>query len=327
MVYNGAKRLVLTSRSGLKNDYQKYIVNRLKAFGKQNNYFENQVMVSTANCFTIEGTKQLLDECKGLGAPIGGVFHLALELNNCLFSEVSFETFMKTVDIKEKIFKNLDQLSRELDYNLEGVFHLALELNNCLFSEVSFETFMKTVDIKEKIFKNLDQLSRESDYNLDHFVVFSSISSGMGIAGDINYNTVKTVENSLLKLDSEAKEGSKSFINKLWGSLGIDPSASPADITLGEIGIESIFASELQQELGKLCNQAIKVKLIKDMSVGLLREFESGGDDTIKAYFNGIMRARISLSKYRFVIPVETHVRLNGVSNGKPLYLMPTLEM
>ncbi|CAG2110609.1 unnamed protein product, partial [Medioppia subpectinata] len=63
------------------------------------------VMVSTANCFTIEGTKQLLDECQGLGAPIGGVFHLALELNNCLFSEVSFETFMKTVDIKEKIFK------------------------------------------------------------------------------------------------------------------------------------------------------------------------------------------------------------------------------
>ncbi|CAG2123608.1 unnamed protein product, partial [Medioppia subpectinata] len=49
---------------------------------------------------------------------------------------------------------------------------------------------------------------------------------------------VKTVENSLLKLDSEAKEGSKSFINKLWGSLGIDPSATPADITLGEIGIE-----------------------------------------------------------------------------------------
>ncbi|CAG2121051.1 unnamed protein product, partial [Medioppia subpectinata] len=257
---------------------------------------------------------------------------------------------------------------------------------------------MKTVDIKEKIFKNLDQLSRELDYNLDHFVIFSSLSSGFGAEGQLNYTygnsicericeqrqrdglsglaiqfgpigdvgamteltqmfdiittqkqrihscceildkllavkypvvavNVKSVENSLLRLDSGAKEGSKSFINKLWGSLGIDPSATPADITLGEIGIESIFASELQQELAKLCNQTIQLKIIKHMSVGLLREFESGGDDTIKIYFNGMKSAQISLSKYIFVIPVETHVRLNGVSNGKPLYLMPTLEM
>ncbi|CAG2120089.1 unnamed protein product, partial [Medioppia subpectinata] len=114
---------------------------------------------------------------------------------------------------------------------------------------------------------------------------------------------VKTVETSILKLDTSAREGSKSFINNLWRSLGIDPTATPADITLGEIGIESIFASELQQELAKLCNQTIQLKIIKHMSVGLLRDFESGGDHTIKAYFNGIKRAQISLSKYKFVIP------------------------
>ncbi|CAG2112171.1 unnamed protein product, partial [Medioppia subpectinata] len=350
MVYNGAKRLVLTSRSGIKNDYQKFIVNRLIAFGKKHNYFENQVIVSSADCFTIEGTKQLLDECKGLGAPIGGVFHLALELNNCLFSEVSFETFMKTVDIKEKIFKNLDQLTRKLDYNLD---HFVV------FSSISsgfgFEGQLNYTygnSICERI---CEQRQRDG---------LSGLAIQFGPVGDVGAMTeltqvfaflttqkqrihsccevldkllavkypvitvnVKTVENSLLKLDSEAKEGSKSFINKLWGSLGIDPKATPADTTLGEIGIESIFASELQQELAKLCNQTIHLKIIKHMSVGLLREFESGGDDTIKAYFNGIKRAQISLSKYIFVIPVETHVRLNGVSNGKPLYLMPTLEM
>ncbi|CAG2101114.1 unnamed protein product, partial [Medioppia subpectinata] len=350
MVYNGAKRLVLTSRSGIKNDYQKYIINRLIAFGKRHNYFENQVIISSADCLTIENTKQLLNECKGLGAPIGGVFHLALELNKCLFSEVSFDTFIKTVDIKEKICKNLDQLSRELDYNLD---HFVVF--SSIASGIGNEGQMNYTygnSICERICEQ-----RQRDCLSGLAIQFGPIGD-VGVMSDMTQTfgftttqkqrihsccevldkllavqypvvsvNVKTMENSLLKLDTETKEGSKSFINKLWGSLGIDPSTTPADITLGEIGIESIFASELQQEMGKLCEQTIHLKIIKHMSVGLLREFESGGDHTIKAYFNGIKRAQISLSKYKFVIPVETHVRLNGVSNGKPLYLMPTLEM
>ncbi|CAG2101211.1 unnamed protein product [Medioppia subpectinata] len=350
MVYMGAKRLVLTSRSGLKNDYQKYIVNRLKAFGKTNKAFKNQIIVSTADCLTIEGTKQLLDECKELGAPIGGVFHLALELNNCLFSEVSFETFMKTVDIKEKICQNLDQFSRELDYYLD-YFVVFSSLSSGLGIEGQLN-YTYGNSICERI---CEQRQRDGLSGLA--VQFGPIGD-VGVMSDMTQTfaftttqkqrihsccevldkllavqypvvsvNVKTVENSLLKLDTETKEGSKWFIHKLWGSLGIDPSATPADTTLGEIGIESIFASELQQEMGKLCNQTIQLKFIKDMSVGLLREFESEGDDNIKGYFNGIKKAQISLLKYRFVIPVETHVRLNGVSNGKPLYLMPTLEM
>ncbi|CAG2101231.1 unnamed protein product [Medioppia subpectinata] len=308
------------------------------------------VIVSTADCFTIEGTKQLLNECKELGAPIGGVFHLALELNNCLFSEVSFETFMKTVDIKEKIFKNLDQLSRQLDYNLD-YFVVFSSLSSGLGIEGQLN-YTYGNSVCERI---CEQRQRDGLSGLA--IQFGPVGD-VGVMSDMTQTfaftttqkqwihsccevldkllavqypvvsvNVKTVENSLLKLDTETKEGSKWFIHKLWGSLGIDPSATPADTTLGEIGIESIFASELQQEMGKLCNQTIQLKLIKDMSVGLLRVFESGGDDTIRGYFNGLKKAQISLLKYRFVIPVETHVRLNGVSNGKPLYLMPTLEM
>ena len=34
MAYMGAKKFVLTSRSGLKTDYQKYVINRLIKFGE-----------------------------------------------------------------------------------------------------------------------------------------------------------------------------------------------------------------------------------------------------------------------------------------------------
>ena len=39
---------------------------------------------------------------KGL-ALIGGVFHLALELNDCLLENMEFEKFCSTVDTKHKI--------------------------------------------------------------------------------------------------------------------------------------------------------------------------------------------------------------------------------
>ncbi|CAG2116638.1 unnamed protein product, partial [Medioppia subpectinata] len=297
----------------------------MDAFGKTNKTFENEVIVSSADCFTIESAKQLLNECKGLGAPIGGVFHLALELNNCLFSEISFDAFMRTVDIKEKICKNLDQLSRELDYNLDHfVVFSSVSVGMGVEGQLNYTYGNSICD------RICEQRQRDG---------LSGLAIQFGPIGDVGAMTELTQMFAFLTTQKQRIHSCCEVLDKLlavkypvitvnlWGSLGIDPSATPADITLGEIGIESIFASELQQELAKLCNQTIKLKLIKDMSVGLLRDFESGGDHNIKAYFNGIKSAQILLSKYKFVIPVETHVRLNGVSNGKPLYLMPTLEM
>ncbi|CAG2101282.1 unnamed protein product [Medioppia subpectinata] len=350
MVYNGAKKIVLTSRSGVKNDYQKYIINRLIAFGQTNRYFENQIIVSSADCLTIEGTKQLFNECNGLGAPIGGVFHLALELNDCLFGDVSYERFVTTVDIKAKIFMNLDQMSRELGHTLDH-FAVFSSISSGIGNEGQLN-YTYGNSICERI---CEQRQRDGLSGLaiqfgpigdvgamsesTQTMAFSTtrkqsihsccqvLDKLLAVRYPVVSVTVNNVEASLFKMYMGDKKSSKLLISNLWRSLGIDPLVTPANTTLGEIGIESLFASELQQELEKCCDQTIQLNSIKHMSVGLLREFESGGDVPIKAYFNGLKRAQISLSKYRFVIPLETHVRLNGVSNGKPLYLMPTLEM
>ena len=39
------------------------------------------------------------------------------------------------------------------------------------------------------------------------------------------------------------------MISELWKALGVDPETTPNHMTLGEIGLESMFAVELQQEL------------------------------------------------------------------------------
>ena len=74
----------------------------------------------------------------------------------------------------------------ELMGKLGGVFNLAMVLSDALFDNQTVESFKTTCDGKVAATLNLDSLTRKSK-NLDHFVCFSSISAGRGIAGQSNY--------------------------------------------------------------------------------------------------------------------------------------------
>jgi fatty acid synthase len=119
MLFKGAKKLILTSRTGIKTSYQKAIFNRLEELGKKFEMFKIEIIVSTHNSNTIEGSQQLLDDAKKLG-PIGGIFHLALVLNDALLENQTIETFQETCESKINTFVNLDKITRnsypDLDY-------------------------------------------------------------------------------------------------------------------------------------------------------------------------------------------------------------------
>jgi fatty acid synthase len=119
MLFKGAKKLILTSRTGIRTSYQKAIFNRLEELGKKFEMFKTEIIVSTHNSNTIEGSQQLLDDAKKLG-PIGGIFHLALVLNDALLENQTIETFHETCGSKINTFVNLDKITRnsypDLDY-------------------------------------------------------------------------------------------------------------------------------------------------------------------------------------------------------------------
>ena len=118
MAYMGAKKFVLTSRSGLKADYQKFAINRLKTFGEQYKYFNAKIHISINDCFTVESTQRVFSEASQFGQ-IGGIFHLSIVLNDCLVEKLTYEKFCESIDTKYKVFNNLDVESRKLKYNLD----------------------------------------------------------------------------------------------------------------------------------------------------------------------------------------------------------------
>ena len=118
MMFLGARKFMLTSRYGIRNNYQKFVVERLDSLGRKLKMFDLKTVVTTHNTNTIEGANKMLKEAQEMG-PIGGIFHLSLVLNDCLLENHEYDKFVETIDSKTKAFENIDKLSREQDISLD----------------------------------------------------------------------------------------------------------------------------------------------------------------------------------------------------------------
>jgi hypothetical protein len=130
-------------------------------------------------------------------------------------------------------------------------------------------------------------------------------------------------------VDQKKETGNRQtrMVGELWRALGIDPETTPNHLTLGEIGLESMFAVELQQEMEREWQIKMSINQVKSITVGMLKDYQNGNVVTIKKHLDDIKLARKGLLKQKFIIPTDAYVRLNGVTSGRPVYFMPTLGL
>ncbi|XP_054160842.1 fatty acid synthase-like [Oppia nitens] len=343
MLYKGAKKFVLNSRNGIKNDYQKYILKRLETFGKKYKMFSSEIIVSTANCLTIDGTKQLLGESQQLGKTIGGVFHLTLLLNDLLLENQTTDTFGSTVASKYAIFANLDQMTRKLDIKLDYfvVFSSLIAgkgnggQSNYAFGNSMCERLceqrsgdgLKALAIQFGPIGDVGALS-----NKDQVVQMSNMKKQ-------RINSVFEVMDRLLAVDKlivtsyliserimQSESRQKRVIKKLWRALGVHPDNTPDYLSLGELGLESMFAVELQQELEREYNIKISLNNIRNITVQHIKLYDSGRVDDVSRYVQEFEMAKTNLLNLKFIIPTDRTVKLNNITAGRPIYLLPTVD-
>lgn len=70
---------------------------------------------------------------------------------------------------------------------------MAVELKDKLFINQRREDFQVVFNSKLESVRNLDQVTRTSCRELDHFVVFSSMASGLGNIGQTNYGMANSI--------------------------------------------------------------------------------------------------------------------------------------
>ena len=111
LVERGAKHLVLSSRGGVKNGYQRY---RIDAWEKQG----VDVVISQADVSTAEGARSQVEAAQRQ-APLAGVFHLAMVLRDALLPGQTVQGFEEVVGVKFGGARHLDEITRASCPNLE----------------------------------------------------------------------------------------------------------------------------------------------------------------------------------------------------------------
>ncbi|CAG2111135.1 unnamed protein product, partial [Medioppia subpectinata] len=263
MITLGARRLVLVSRSGARHDYQRFVIRRLEAFGQRLKWFDSRVTVSTADCRTTAGARQLLAEASALG-PVGGVFHLALVLNDCLIENQTYDKFAETVDSKTRCCAELDAASRALPAPLD--YFVVFSSVSCGKGNAGQSNYGYGNSVCERICERrraqglaaqaiqwgpIDDVGVIADS--DKFSTFSGvvkqrINSCLEILDKLlqsDHPIVSCVVRAKRQLQSGTREAR--IVAQIWMALGIDPNTTPDHLTLGEIGMESMFAVEFQQ--------------------------------------------------------------------------------
>ena len=342
MITRGARKFVITSRSGIKNDYQKFIVNRLRFVGEDMKFFKVSIEVSKNDCYTPESTQDVLDLASSMGQ-IGGIFHSGLILNDSFLEKMSYEQFCQVVDTKYKVLNNFDKLTRQLDYHLDYfVIYSSIAGGRGNFGQSNYA-------MGNSLCEHLCEQRRKDGLNglaiqfgpIADSGAYEEITQFTGIATVSRQRvfaccesmekllaTDKTIVTSYVRSERSVGTGSqkKRMIAELWKILGIDPENTPDELTLGEIGLESMFAVELQQELEREYNMTLTLNQIKTLTVGLLKDYEKGNTETIKASLDQLKRSRELFAQYDFTIASEPYTKLNKVTKGRPIYFMPPIE-
>ncbi len=90
--------------------------------------------------------------------------------------------------------------------------------------------------------------------------------------------------------------------------------------------MESMLAVELQQSLEREYEINLTLNQIKKITVRQMKDFQNGNKEEMKKIAKDFKLAKANLTKIKFIIPIDTHTRLNAVQNGNPIYVLPPVE-
>ncbi|XP_012541735.1 fatty acid synthase [Monomorium pharaonis] len=200
LVLRGAKNLVLTSRTGIKNGYQRMKVELWKSYGV------NVLIITGADASSRKDCEFILNSAEKQG-PVDAVFNLAMVL-------------------KDGVCKNQTP-----------------------------ESFEESFRAKARATKMLDELSRKLCPQLRQFVVFSSISSGKGNAGQTNYGMANSVMERIC--ERRVADGLPGLAIQ-WGAI--------SEVGLIADNRERAIDGILQQKVSS-CLEKLEIFLLQDRPV------------------------------------------------------------
>ncbi|EOB07192.1 Fatty acid synthase, partial [Anas platyrhynchos] len=346
LIERGAQKLVLTSRSGIRTGYQAKCVREWKALGIQ-------VLVSTSDIGTLEGTQLLIEEALRLG-PVGGIFNLAVVLRDAMIENQTPELFWEVNKAKYSGTLHLDWVTRkkcpDLDYFV--VFSsVSCGRGNAGQSNYGFANSAMERICEQRHHDGLPGLAIQwgaiGDVGILKTVGNTDVVIGGTIPQQISsclevldtfLNQSHPVVSSFVLAEkvSVKSEGSnqRDLVEAVAHIIGVrDVSSLNADSTLADLGLDSLMGVEVRQTLERDYDIIMTMREIRLLTINKLRELSSKSGTAEELKPSQLLKTgpgeppKLDLNNLLVNPEGPTITRLNDVqSTERPLFLVHPIE-
>lgn len=287
LVSRGAKKLLLTSRKGIRDSYQRYSLNRIKSKGCF-------VKVVTHDASSELAAKTLLEEANLL-ATVGGIFNFAVVYEDKLFQDTTGDSFNKVCAPKSLASLHLDKWSRilcpQLDYFVT-ISSLSAGRGNPGQTAYNFANFTLESLSMARHRQGLPALSVEWGVIGDTGIVAEMSQSNdmvlLGTRAQRLHSCFDTLDEFLsqnspvrisyirnVECNSKKHSGdTHNLISIMSRLLGIkDLSTLDPEVTLAGLGVDSLIAVEIKQTLDKVFSKQFSMKEVRGLKIRDLLNF------------------------------------------------------
>ncbi|KAH7948759.1 hypothetical protein HPB49_002004 [Dermacentor silvarum] len=349
MVHRGCRKLVLSARSGVRTGYQRLCLHRWQHAGCK-------VVVSKADASTEKGARQIIEDAKALG-PVGGIFNLAVVLRDALLENQTQEAYETVCKPKVDGTQRLDELSRKMCPEIDHfvVFSsVSCGRGNAGQTNYGYANSVMERICERRVADGLPGLAIQWGAIGDVGVLHDTMGADVVVGGtlpqrisscmavmDRFLSQSHPVVSSLVKADLSTKSDSKNkqdLVQSIAHILGVkDPSSLNPNMSLGELGMDSLMGVEVKQTIERDYDVALSMQEIRQLTINRLREIGGGAssapaksDSAAAMPQESEESADVSevprLTLVKELVPHSVLVEMNGLKGASPVFIMHPIE-
>lgn len=342
LITRGAKKIVLTSRSGIKTGYQSLCIRRWREQGIT-------VLISTADATTEKGARRLLEEAIEL-APVGGIFNLAVVLRDAMMENQSEADFKTVCKPKVDGSKQLDAASRALAPHLD--YFVNFSSVSCGRGNAGQSNYGLANSAMERIAEarqavGLPGIAIQWGAIGDVGLILETMGGNDTEVGgtlpqrmssclatmDIFLQQPHSVVASMVLAEKHKSAGGGaqvSLTDAVANILGIKDASSVApSASLADLGMDSLMGAEIKQTLERNYDLVLSAQDIRGLTFSRLVELSSGGSGGAAPTDASGKDNNVQFDKTTEIMPTETIVQMQSKSTDKknpPVFVLHPIE-